>query len=174
MSAPRVLIQPASTVTTAPATGSTEGAWGALGWFGALLALIGFGDIALTWYPVGLGAPEWEFATVSASLSGLPLPTMGLAMVLAAALAGGRRRVVLALVLALAALTMLVLGALGLFLTDVPIALRATTAAAARIGIEKVIIKTVMLGVGFSAAYVLGAATAIRYLQMVRGERNRA
>jgi hypothetical protein len=119
-------------------------AWRLLFVPGWLFVVVGGIDSLLTWFPANFGQAEWEFGTVTASLNGLPLPLLGLVLVLTAAIALGRlalARVVLVLLL-LAALA--VLGMLGLYLLTLPQALRATAEASdiARVGLKKSIIKS--------------------------------
>jgi hypothetical protein len=123
-------------------------AWRWIGWFGLVLAIVGLWDFALAWYPTNWGAPEWEFGTVTASYSGLPLPTMGLIAMMASALARGVRwQVVLMSVGLLAFAVALLLGFL-LFLTDVPVALRAVEGVPL-LGIKKAVAKTTVLALAF-------------------------
>ena len=65
--------------------------------------------------------------------------------------------------------TLLLLGlatsaCLILFLTDVPLAIRAAQGPAA-LGVKKAIVKTSMLGVGFVVLYLLGGSAGLRRLQ---------
>ena len=148
-------VQPLS---EAPAEG-----WKWIGWLGVLLAVVGLGDFVLAWYPLRFGVAEWEFGTVASTFAGLPLVTMGFAALLASGLARGRGWLVRLMGWWLVLFGVVVLAALVVFLTDVPIALRAVTGDAA-LGIKKAIAKTTMLGVVFSAAYVVSGASALRYL----------
>jgi hypothetical protein len=61
------------------------------GWTGLTFLLVGGFDFALTWYPSDFGNREWEFGTVTASLNGLPVPTIGLVLLLAGAILLERR-----------------------------------------------------------------------------------
>jgi hypothetical protein len=79
--APRVVVEP-----------SPDQALWLLCWIGGLLALAGWVDVLLLWIPLHLGRPEWEFGTVSSTFDALPLATIGLAILIAAAVAKGRRR----------------------------------------------------------------------------------
>ena len=69
----------------------TEAAWKWVGWIGLLLMVVGLSDFLLAWYPTKFGSPEWEFATVAQTFSGLPLVSIGVAGLLGSALALGRR-----------------------------------------------------------------------------------
>ncbi len=142
--------------------------WRWLGWFGLVLALLGLGDIALAWYPLDLGNPQWEFGTVAATFQGLPIVAIGLAGLLGAGLAQGKRRLVATLVAVLLCSSVLLLAASVLFLLDVPLAVQATQSVA-RLAIKKAVVKTLMLGWGFAATFAAGAVAAWRQLRR-RGE----
>jgi len=42
--------------------------------------------LALLWYPLQFGSADWEFGTISAYLNGMPLGTLGLALLAAGAI----------------------------------------------------------------------------------------
>ena len=137
-------------------------AWGWIGWLGLALAVAGLGDTLLAWYPTAFGTPEWEFATVVQTFSALPLVTMGFAGMLGAGLALGKRWLIVMMGIVLLASTLSLIGALLLFMTDVPLALRAAQGVA-EVGVKKAIGKTVLLGVIFVVAYGGGAIAALRH-----------
>ena len=58
---------------------------------GIFIILIGWVDILIGWFPLGFGSPEWEFGTVSATVDGLPLSTLGLVVMLMGASESGSR-----------------------------------------------------------------------------------
>lgn len=66
-------------------------AWKIAGLTGATLAVIGWMDVLLLWYPARFGTPEWEFATTSATIDALPLATLSLVVLSVATLARARR-----------------------------------------------------------------------------------
>ena len=53
---------------------------------------MGWLDVGLFWFPLGVGALGWEFGVISASLNGLPVPVLGMALLLAGAVGAGHRR----------------------------------------------------------------------------------
>lgn len=137
-------------------------AWRWVGWFGLMLAVASISDWTLAWVPVHLGNPEWEFGTVASSIAGLPLMAMGFAALLSSALARGIRWQVITMGWVLVAWSVLLLAALGIFLLDVPLALR-TTQGAARIGIIKATAKTAILGLVFITTYGMAGIQALRH-----------
>ncbi len=143
------------------ATPDVAYSWRWIGWFSLVLTIAALGDWLLAWIPLHLGSPEWEFGTVVASFSGLPLATMGFAGLLASSVARGIRWQMRAVSAAVLLWTAFILGALVLFLLDVPVALGAVEGPA-RLGIVKAIIKTIMLGSLFSATYIIAAVGALR------------
>ncbi len=165
---PHVLIQ-ADRLAADPITVSApRTAWRYLGRFGVLLAVIGFVDIALHWYPPAFRSPEWEFGTVATTLGSLPLPTMGLLAVLASALARAVKTNLVAISVVLGLLAAFVAAAMLMFLLDVPVALRAVSAPGvppqAATEIKQTIVRTLTMGLGFGLVYLYGAVVTIRFL----------
>ena len=101
-------------------------------------------DVGLVWYPAAFGNAGWEFGSVTAALNGLPLPLMGLALILSGSLAMGRpwqARVVVILGLLLA------LGTLAggvLYGLTVPLALKSVADPIALSGLRKAILRSVV------------------------------
>lgn len=148
----------------AAAVSHSMGEWRAVFWFGLLLTVVGLGTAALDWYPLGLGKPEWEFGVMAMTIAGLPLPTMGLAAMLAAVFAQRRRRGVLSMAWLFVLLTVAVLAVYGLFLLNVPIALKAE-GQVANLVVKKTIAKTSLMALGFSVAYICAAVAAFRHIR---------
>jgi tellurite resistance protein TehA-like permease len=145
--------------------------WKWLGWFGLLLVAVGLGDFFLAWYPTAFGTPEWEFGTVVASFSGLPLVTMGFAGLLGSAVARGVRWQALAIAWVLVVFGVLLLLAYLMFLLDVPLALRAGgDQAAVQLGIKKAIAKTSLIALVFAGAYVGFGLRTLRHVRRKRQE----
>jgi hypothetical protein len=164
----KVLVRAAPEPRVRVAVPDVAAAWRWVGWIGAALAAAGLVDLALAWYPPGFGRPEWEFATVAQVFSGLPLVAIGLVSVLGAALALGRKWLLIGIgaVLALGALAILV--SLGLFVTVVPLALQSVEGMASA-GIKKLIIKTLWLGLVFGAGFAGAAVAAFRQVRLKTG-----
>lgn len=136
-------------------------AWRWIGWFGLVLTLAGLGDWVLAWFPMRLGAPEWEFGTIVSSFSGLPLVTMGFAALLGSAVARGVRWQVLVIAWALLLWALVIAACTVIFLLDVPLALGAVQGPA-RLGIMKAIAKTLMLAALFGTGYAVAAIGSLR------------
>ena len=138
-------------------------AWQLLAWVGAAFFVMGIVDIALAWYPMGWGVPEWEFGALAATMNGFAVPMLGAYLFLGAAVA--RRKPVLARVSAigmlLLALTFVVLA--FMYVTVVPIALKATSESAPiHFGMKKAIVKAVLLFFVYIALSIAGAVKAWR------------
>ncbi|MGH7608044.1 MAG: hypothetical protein ACREME_11970 [Gemmatimonadales bacterium] len=144
--------------------GSADQAWKWVGWLGVVLTVVGGGDFLLGWYPLRFGVLEWEFATVAATFAGLPLVSLGFAALLAAGVARGVRWLVYLAAWAMLLFAAVIAAAFVVFLTDVPLALKAVTGDAA-LGIKKAIAKTTMLAVTFAIAYVVAGLGALRHLR---------
>ena len=150
--------------SSAQAVGQSWGerfTYDAVGWVGGILALTALSDFALALYPWGFGSAEWELATIGAVVQGLPLFSIGLAAVWISAGGTGRRLVMLGVVSCLLVGITLLAASLIVFLTDVPPAVRATQGVA-RIGIYKLVARTLFMGLLFAAAYLAAAVTGLK------------
>lgn len=134
-----------------------------LGWLGLGYFVMSLIDLALGWYPMRFGSPEWEFGTISATVSGLAIPTLSLYLMLAAAFARERARRVKGLGITFVVLA-LALPVLGIFyLTNVPLALKSTaTNDLAHLGVKKAVLKTLTLFAGYEILYITGALKGLR------------
>lgn len=149
MTEPRVVMGKSDRGTAAPPS-----VWRLLAGVGALFVIVGGADLALTWLPLGFGNPEWEFGTVTAMMDGLPVPTLGLVAVAGAARLAGARGIARGVSVVLVVLALWIVGAAILYLTTVPIALRAVTDPVIRAGLDKAVTKTAVQCV----AYPIGLA----------------
>jgi hypothetical protein len=141
--------------------------------FGLVLAVIGFGQVLLTFYPTsGFGSPEWEFGAMAQALGGLPLATIGIGAMLATALAldSPVGLTTLAVLLALAGIA--VLAMLALFWSVVPLALQGAPTLVLD-SIKQTVAKTSLLGAGFTMLYGAMAVYATRRAVLSRRRLNR-
>ncbi len=134
---PRILLRPTKKHGPRPLEQSPDFGWYLLGWVGLVFALVGGFDLLLTWYPLNFGNPNWEFGTVSATLDGLPVTTLGLALLLGAAVARGKRWLVRTMSVVFVALALVIVLAAMLYATDVPIALQSMTDPLIALGLKK-------------------------------------
>ncbi len=148
-----------------PAMPNSPAAWGLIGWFGLLLFVIGSADAAVNFYPMAWGSPEWEFGTVASVLGALPLISMGLAALLGAMLGRGSRGGVISISILVLLAGLAVLGLYVLFLTDVPLALRASAKSPAAFAIRRGILRTSILGLGFGFGYLAAGTLALLSLR---------
>src|SRR3981081_1057891 len=156
-----------STTVERPATAYMSSAyieaWRMLGWLGAAFFAMSMIDVVLGWYPVRFGSPEWEFGTISATVSALAIPTLGLYLVLSSAIARERANVAKAAGFVMAALGVFLLGLAFFYLTTLPLALRAVrTNDMASLHMKKEIVKWLILFVGYESLFVVGALKGIR------------
>lgn|SRR5574341_444297 len=160
MSAPKVLVQEAAKPRLSP---SPEFGWYLLSWIGLVFAAVGGVDLLLTWYPTQFGNAEWEFGTVSAALDGLPVMTLGLALLLGAGAVQGERWLVRTMAIVFAALAVLILLAAILYVTNVPIALKAVSQPMIRTGLKKAIVKAAGQSILYPLAFLWIALKAWRH-----------
>lgn len=137
--------------------------WYLLGVMGLVFSLVGFSDIALVWYPASFGSAEFEFGSITQSMNSLPLPVLGLALILAAGVARGIKwvpRVVAILMLVL--LAVLIWWAF-LYFTTIPQALKAVVEPMVKTGLKKAITKTTIQFVLYPLAFVYVSLKAWRH-----------
>lgn len=161
MTAPKILVSEPLKAGRPPLVAAPDVAWRLLGYMGLVFALVGWLDVALVWYPLTFGSPEWEFGSVTASLDGLPLPVMGLVLVLTSAIARGIRWPVRTVAVLLILVAVLILVGGVLYLTNVPIALQAVhNEPIARLGVTKAMIKTSVQVFSYPVAFLWIGAKA--------------
>jgi hypothetical protein len=132
--------------------------WKILGWLGAAYLIMSVIDLALGWYPISFGSPEWEFGTISATIAGLAIPTLALYLMLGSALARERANVARTIAIAMIVVAIFLAILFILYLTAVPLALRAVTSnPIIHLGMKKAIIKSLTLFLGYEALFILGA-----------------
>ena len=121
---------------------------------GLILTLAALIDYALALVPSGFGNAEWETGTISQLVAGLPLITIGLGLLWVSGGYLARRWLLLVLGVVFFVAGTGVLALLVLFATNIPTALRATEGDA-HLGIVKLVMKTLILGLVFSVAYIV-------------------
>lgn len=158
---PRLLIPP-PLAGRVPST--ADWSWSLLVWVGAAFLLLGAVDLGLVWFPPDFGHPEWEFGTVTAVFDGLPVPVLGLAMVMAGAAARERRGIVGLAVAITAVFFIIVLGSLFLYATTIPMALGSTEDPNVRLGLTRAVIKTSSQGLVYLTLFLLMSVKGSRRL----------
>jgi hypothetical protein len=165
---PHVLIQADTRAIDPISVSAPRTAWGLLGPVGVLLAVMGWIDIALHWYPPAFKSPEWELGTVATTFAALPLPTMGLMAALGSALARAVKTNLVVLSVVESLIVLFVLGSLIVFLLDVPLALRAVSAPGvpvqAATEMKRTVVRALVMGLGFGVVYLYGAVVSTRFL----------
>lgn len=137
--------------------------WRVLGWLGLAFFVMSLIAIALGWYPVRFGSPEWEFGTISATMGALFIATLGLYLMLAAAISRERAGIAKAVAIVMILMALFIAALAIVYLTTVPIALNSVaTNDAARLGMKKAIVNWLVLFVGYEAVYIFGALNGLR------------
>lgn len=139
--------------------------WGGmLGTVGMLFLVAGGVDLLLAWIPMRLGNPEWEFGTISASLDGLPLPSMGLVFLTVSGMVTGRRWLVVVGAVGMAVLAVVVASWGVLYALDIPVALGSVgdETGALREGLQKAVVKAVIQAVVYPVGFALLTWQALR------------
>jgi len=153
MDGPTILINEPQRGPKRPApTPAPDFGWTLLGVAGLAFFLAGLADISLAWIPLHVGNAEWEFGVVSRSLDSLPLPLLGISLVLAAGVARGKKFWSWAAVAVLALLALFVVIAAVLYVLDVPLALRSVQQPQVLAGLKKSIFRTGLQAVLYAVA----------------------
>jgi hypothetical protein len=142
--------------------------WKLLGWVGGVLLIVGLIDLGLAFYPPMFGNPNWEFGTVSSSLNSLPVPMLGLALLLGAAVARGwvlgtRVWAIVGIVLAVCILAAAVIWALNL-----PLAFKSVQEPVARLGLKKSVAKSVAQAILYPVAFLWIGWQGLRHVRAQR------
>jgi hypothetical protein len=140
---------------------------------GLTLAIAGFTDVALFYWPSHFGQSQWEFGTIAQTLDAMPLPTVGVAL-LAIGIRSRGADIVWSRTLAVGSLVIALVcaGVLVLFVLDIPVALRtlqaastgprAQQAALMAPSMKRGMAKAILFGVCYTAAYAWLARTLWR------------
>ncbi len=142
--------------------------WKLLGWVGGVLLIVGLIDLGLAFYPPMFGNPNWEFGTVSSSLNSLPVPMLGLALLLGAAVARGwvlgtRVWAIVGIVLAVFIVAAAVIWALNL-----PLAFKSVQDPVARLGLKKSVAKSVAQAILYPVAFLWIGWQGLRHVRAQR------
>ena len=116
--------------------------WRILQIVGVVFLLIGLQDIASSWLPHRLGDPEWELGTTSNFFDVVPLLGLGVAFLLAAAVATGRRWTIRLIATFCLVTAVFMLLAMVLYATVLPLAFKIITNPVALTQIKKAAAKT--------------------------------
>lgn len=137
--------------------------WRLLGWLGIAFFVMSAIDVLLGWYPIRFGSPEWEFGTISATVAALSIPTLGLYLMLCSAISRERPVMAKAVGIGMIVMGVFLLGLAILYLTTIPLALRAVrTNDMASLNMKKAILKWLILFAGYETLYLLGGLKGIR------------
>ena len=166
MAAPRILVKNADIERPLRVLrgGDTEAVWPLLGLIGLAFAAIGAVDIVLAWFPSALGSAEWEFGTIGATLNGLPLPALGLFLVLASGFARASRWQVRSVSIAFAVLVVALLAVALIYVTVIPVALGDVTNGVVRTGLLKSVAKALVLLALYPVLFGWAAFRGFRWL----------
>jgi len=141
-----------------------------MGWSGLTFLLVGGVDFALTWYPLDFGNREWEFGTVTAGLNGLPVPTMGLVLLLVGALLVERRWWAGIVAVVSWGTLLWVLVGVVLWATTIPIALQAVPPEVA-LGLKKALVKSALQSLMYPVILAYLGWSAVKAMRGTIGSR---
>jgi hypothetical protein len=139
--------------------------WHALLVTGVVLLIVGGTDLALLLFPLKFGDLEWEFGTMSALYNGLPVPSMGAALILAGGLATERAGAVVAVLLWCVIMTVVLLGGSVLYLLNIPLALRSVAPEVERAPLYSAVAKACVAAAAYLALHCVLGYSAARFLR---------
>jgi hypothetical protein len=119
---------------------------------GCVLCAVGWFDWALVWVPLRFGNAEWEFGAISAAVDGLPLGTIGVSAVAAAAVMRGWWVPAMVIGIFAAVLVLVLLAAGVLYALDAPLAYR-SIAEGARPTLLRAIARTAVSALAYVVFY---------------------
>lgn len=157
LSGPKILRGEPTTPRLGPvAEGDVFLLWPLLVTAGIVLAVAGWADVALFWYPPRFGEADWEFGIISQTYDALPLGTLGLTLLAGGLLIrGGQVWMVRAVGVAFLVLAVLSLGCVVIYALDLPQAWRALANPQIAPGLKRAIAKTALFLVSYTAAYTV-------------------
>jgi hypothetical protein len=159
---PNILMRERGGAPRAPGTASEWVLWRVFGWLGLAFLLVGAADLVLAWVPEAFGRPDWEFGTVVTTLQNIPVPAMGLALVMVWAVVEERLVVVRVAAVAFGLSALVILALAVLFATNVPIAMSSVTDPMAKLGLKKATARVAVQVVVYGAVFVVLAVAGWR------------
>ena len=147
---------------------SPDFGWSLLGLAGITFFVVGLLDLGLTGYPFQFGNPDWEFGTVGSVLNALPVPMLGLALLIGSAAARGWRLGLRlwSIVAVLAAVA--ILAALVLYALNLPLAFKTVQEPLLRTGLKKSVLKTLVQALIYPTVFLILSYKAWRHSGAVR------
>jgi hypothetical protein len=138
-----------------------------VGTLGGALLCAGLLDLILLWIPLQFGVAEWEFGTVSRFLDGLPVLTVGLALLLITGALNAKPPLLwVSGILSVLVLAVVLVGIL-VYILDIPLALKATDPGL-RLGLKKAVVKTLGEAVIYLVTYTVFASRSLRMARRPR------
>ncbi|MEP6482606.1 MAG: hypothetical protein ABJA94_11445 [Rhodoglobus sp.] len=169
MAAPQILVNAdTSRPATPPLAPAPDFGWTLMGLLGFVFLISGTIDLGLLLWPLQFGNAEWEFGTAGSVFNALPVPMLGVVLLLGSAVARGSRTAVKVWSAACLLVAILLLGFLIVYALDVPLAFRAVQEPLARFGLKRSVAKTLAQAVLYPTAFLALAFKGWRHGAVVR------
>lgn len=168
LAAPQILVPEEEGVRRAPLGAAPDYGWYLMGRMGLCFVLIGMLDLALAWYPLKIGNPQWEFGTVSRSYDSLAITALGLTLLLGAGVARGVRWWTRAAAIVFLLFAVWVLAGYVLYALNIPLALRSVTDPVALSGLKRAMAKTTGQAIVYCVVFFTLGLSGLRHSRSVR------
>lgn len=136
--------------------------WRAAALLGLMLAGAGLVVSVMELLPASLMDPNWEIGAISAFLDSLPLPAIGLGLLVGAGVALGRRVQVWVAGVTFVVLALLIIIGAMLYATDIPLAFQVVSGPEFLSALKKAMAKTAVQVVVYPVAFIWAAISAFR------------
>lgn len=168
LAAPQILVPEDEGVRRTPLGAAPDYGWYLMGWMGLGFVLIGLLDLALAWYPLKIGNPQWEFGTVSRSYDNLAITALGLTLLLGAGVARGVRWWTRTVAIVFLLFAVWVLAGYVLYALNIPLALRSVADPVALSGLKRAMAKTTGQAIVYCVVFFTLGLSGLRHSRPVR------
>ena len=157
-----VLKDDSSTRWGKPLPGGPSRSYKAMGWVGFGFLIVGLLDFGLVWVPPRPGDLEWRFSSAAQGFGALPIPTLGMVLLLVAGFQARRRWWALLSGAAALALILAILASVALWVPSAPLALE-TVPEELEMGLYRTLAQMMMQSLAYPVMFAYLAWMGLRY-----------
>lgn len=157
-----VLKDDSSTRWGKPLPGGPSRSYKAMGWVGFGFLLVGLLDFGLVWLPPRVGDLEWRFSSAAQGFGALPIPTLGMVLLMVAGFQVRRRWWAVVSGVAAIVLVLVTLASVALWVPSVPLALE-TVPEDLEMGLYRTLAQMTMQSLAYPVMFAYLAWMGLRY-----------